>query len=142
MGLRHLYGIDTPVQSRQFPAISRLVEVASGRKVAANKSIVGEAAFTHEAGIHVDGLTKDPRNYQGFDPAEVGREHRTLLGKHSGSRSVIDAYAGLGVNLSTDEAESLLARIRLHATLTKRPPTPSELKRFYLEGAKAAPIPS
>jgi homocitrate synthase NifV len=62
--------------------------------IAANKCIVGEAVFTHEAGIHVDGLVQEPINYQGFDPAEVGREHRTLLGKHSGSRAVRRAYAG------------------------------------------------
>jgi homocitrate synthase NifV len=142
MGLRHLYGIDCAVDSRRFPAISRLVELASGRAVAANKSIVGEAAFTHEAGIHVDGLFKDPRNYQGFDPAEVGRQHRTLLGKHSGSHSVIDAYASLGVALSGNEAQWLLGRIRSHAILAKRPPTAAELKRFYLEGAQTAPLAS
>jgi homocitrate synthase NifV len=142
MGLRHLYGIDPGVDPRSFPSISRLVELASGRTVAANKSIVGAAAFTHEAGIHVDGLFKDPRNYQGFDPAEVGREHRTMLGKHSGSHSVIDAYAGLGVALSADEAQWLLARIRHHAVAAKRPPTPSELKRFYLEGAQMTSVAS
>jgi homocitrate synthase NifV len=113
-----------------------MVELASGRKVAANKSIVGEAAFTHESGIHVDGLFKDHRNYQGFDPAEVGRAHSTLLGKHSGSRGVIDAYAHLGMALSAVEAEMLLARIRSHAMETKRAPTVAELERFYLEGAR------
>lgn len=142
VALRHLYGMDCAVQSRHFPQISRLVELASGRTVAANKCIVGEAAFTHEAGIHVDGLFKDPRNYQGFDPAEVGRQHRTLLGKHSGSHSVIDAYAGLGVALTHDEAEWLLARIRSHAVAAKRPPTETDLKRFYLEGARTAPLAS
>jgi homocitrate synthase NifV len=140
MGLRHLYGIECRIDCRHFPAISRMVELASGRKVAANKSIVGEAAFTHEAGIHVDGLFKDPRNYQGFDPAEVGRRHRTLLGKHSGSHSVIDAYSKLGVAISQDEADWLLARIRGHAVLEKRSPTATELKRFYLEGAQPSAV--
>ncbi|BAP88472.1 homocitrate synthase [Burkholderiales bacterium GJ-E10] len=136
MGLRHIYGMKLSVDPRHFPTISRLVEQASGRTVAANKSIVGEAAFTHEAGIHVDGLHKDPRNYQGFDPAEVGRSHTTLLGKHSGSHSVIDAYARLGVALSGFEAACLLDRIRSHAVATKRPPTVADLTRFYLEWAQ------
>jgi homocitrate synthase NifV len=142
MGLRHLFGIETSIDTRHFPRISRMVELASGRRLAANKCIVGEAAFTHEAGIHVDGLSKNPRNYEGFDPAEVGREHRTLLGKHSGSHGVIDAYAGLGLTLSADEAQMLLARIRHHAVATKRPPTIAELKRFYLEGATPASLAS
>jgi homocitrate synthase NifV len=97
MALRHLYGIETGVDTRHFPALSSLVARASGRMVAVNKSIVGEAIFTHEAGIHVDGLLKNPLNYQGFDPHEVGREHRTVLGKHSGSRAVRQAYANLGM---------------------------------------------
>lgn len=142
MSLRHIYGMNTSIDPHHFPAISRLVERASGRKIAANKSIVGEAAFTHEAGIHVDGLRKDPRNYQGFDPAEVGRRHRTLLGKHSGSHGVIDAYARLGVTISGPEAARLLERIRGHAVATKRPPTTAELKRFYLEGAPCCSAPT
>jgi homocitrate synthase NifV len=52
--------------------------------VAAGKSIVGEAVFTHESGIHVDGLLKDRGNYEAFQPEELGREHRLVLGKHSG----------------------------------------------------------
>nr|AGE14108.1 homocitrate synthase NifV [uncultured prokaryote]AGF34083.1 nifV [uncultured bacterium DX-1A-14] len=136
MALRHIYGMKTSINPRHFPTISRLVEQASGRTVAANKSIVGKAAFTHEAGIHVDGLRKDPRNYQAFDPEEVGRTHTTMLGKHSGSHSVIDAYAQLGLTVGGSDVTRLLERIRGHAVATKRPPTPAELKRFYLEEAK------
>lgn len=133
MGLRHLHGIDCGIDTHTLPAISALVAEASGRAVAANKSIVGEAVFTHEAGLHVDGLLKDPRTYQGFDPAELGRSHRTVLGKHSGSRAVIAAYAQLGVLVSDHEAHSLLERIRDHATCTKRSPSAGELARFLLE---------
>ncbi|HSD61380.1 MAG TPA: homocitrate synthase, partial [Burkholderiales bacterium] len=59
VALRQLHGIETGVDSRMLPAISRLVEQASGLPVAANKSIVGEGVFTHESGIHVDGLLKN-----------------------------------------------------------------------------------
>ena len=137
MGLRHLYGIECGVDATQFQQLSHLVARASGYPVAANKSIVGEAVFTHEAGIHVDGLLKNPLTYQGFDPAELGRSHRTVLGKHSGSRAVIAAYASLGLLLSDIEADTLLGRIRCHATETKRAPTASDLKRFYLEAVPA-----
>jgi len=138
MGLRHLYAIDTRVDSMVLGTISQLVASASGRPVAANKSIVGEAVFTHESGIHVDGLLKDRRNYESFDPAEVGREHRTVLGKHSGSSAVVGAYARLGLLVSADQAEHLLQRIRRHAVSTKRAPSGEELQRFYLETAQPA----
>jgi homocitrate synthase NifV len=133
MALRHLYNIETGVDALRFPQISRLVAQASGRPVAAGKSIVGESVFTHEAGIHVDGLLKNPINYQGFDPAEVGRAHRVVLGKHSGSSAVRQAYARLGIPLTDLQARDILVRIRDHAVATKRAPEAADLERFYLE---------
>ena len=56
-----------------------------------------------------------------------------MLGKHSGSKAVMQAYAGLGILLSGLEAKTLLARIRNHAVATKRAPSVTDLKRFYLE---------
>lgn len=143
MALRHLYAVDTGVDPRHFPTLSRLVARASGRAVASNKSIVGEAVFTHEAGIHVDGLIKNPLNYQGFDPGEVGREHRMVLGKHSGSRAVRQEYAKLGITLTDPQAEHMLARIRDHAVAEKRAPDGADLRRFLqASGATAANVPA
>lgn len=141
MGVRHLMHGDTGVHTQALVGISRLVERASGRTVAANKSIVGEAVFTHESGIHIDGLLKHATTYESFDPAELGRERRTVLGKHSGSHAVRLAYGRLGIALD-DEAltGSLLARIRDHAMATKREPSPQELQRFFQESrARWAP---
>ncbi len=134
MGVRHLHHGDTGVSSQSLVDISRLVEAASGRKVAANKSIVGEAVFTHESGIHIDGLLKNPSTYESFDPAELGRQRRTVLGKHSGSQSVRQAYGAIGIALDDDGLTGrLLGRIREHAMATKREPTAQELQRFLLE---------
>ena len=133
MALRHVYGIDTGVDSHRLPMLSALVATASGRPVAAGKSIVGEWVFTHEAGIHVDGLIKHAANYQGFDPAELARSHRTVLGKHSGGNAVRAAYAALGIALEPTAAGQLLAQIRAHAVATKRAPEVADLQRFYRE---------
>jgi homocitrate synthase NifV len=114
------------------------VSIASGRPIPVNKSIVGDAVFTHESGIHVDGLIKNPLNYQGLDPEEVGRTHTLVLGKHSGSTAVIQAYAGIGIVLTEFEAKAMLARIREHAVATKRAPSSADLKRFYLEALPRA----
>jgi homocitrate synthase NifV len=133
MGARHLYGVDCGIDTRALPAISGLVAQASGRPVSAGKSIVGEAVFTHESGIHVDGLLKDRRNYEPFAPEELGRSHSLVLGKHSGTHGVLDAYARLGVNLDAEQARSLLDHIRLHVALTKRTPVDAELLGFLAE---------
>jgi homocitrate synthase NifV len=142
MALRHLHGLDAGVHTTELCAISQLVAQASGRPVAANKSIVGEAVFTHESGIHVDGLLKHPANYEGFDPAEVGRERRTVLGKHSGSRAVRVAYQALGLPVIDPQLQPLLDRIRAHAVNTKSAPTPDDLQRFFLEASASEGQPS
>jgi len=135
MGLRHIHGIEAAVDTRALPQISRLVAQASGKAVASNKSIVGEGVFTHESGIHVDGLLKNPANYENFSPSELGRTHHTVLGKHSGSRGVKDAFAKLGMLLSDVEAYTMLDKIRSHTMNAKRPPSVAELECFYLESA-------
>lgn len=140
MALRHLHGIECGIDSHHFPQISRLVAMASGRPVPANKSIVGEGVFTHESGIHVDGLIKNRANYQNFDPEEVGRDHRLVLGKHSGSNAVMRAYANLGIRLDEFQAGTILARIRQYAGSVKHAPDMNDLKRFYLETAVRRPL--
>ncbi len=131
MGLRHFFQQGSGFDMTHFTALSQRVELASGRPVGWQKSLVGQGVFTHEAGIHVDGLLKDRRNYQGVDPAELGREHRFVLGKHSGAHAVIEAYARLGLVLQRSEAERLLQRVRRHTTLTKQPPQEPDLRQFY-----------
>ena len=140
MALRHLHGVETGVDTTTLPALSELVANASARPIAAGKCIVGEAVFSHESGIHVDGLLKDRRNYESFDPAEVGRQHRIVLGKHSGSASVRAAYARLGLNPSAAESQALLALIRRHVLATKREPSERDLMAFYLETLPRAAI--
>jgi homocitrate synthase NifV len=134
MGLRHIHGIDSGIDLKSFGELSGLVARASGKPVAWHKSLVGGGAFTHESGIHVDGLLKDPLNYQGIDPAEVGRRHHLVLGKHSGRHAIRQAYADLlCCDLDLDEADRLLPLVRRFATQSKRPPEAPELMRFLAE---------
>ncbi|WP_428422193.1 homocitrate synthase [Methylibium sp.] len=133
MGLRHLHGVECGVDSRALPGLSELVGTAAGRPVPAGKCIVGEAVFSHESGIHVDGLIKDRRNYESFDPAELGRSHRIVLGKHSGSAGVRAAFGRLDLQLTEESVPRLIERIRDHAMRTKRAPDDAELKRLYLD---------
>jgi homocitrate synthase NifV len=133
MGLRHLHGVECGVDSRALPGLSERVAAAAGRPVPAGKCIVGAAVFSHESGIHVDGLIKDRRNYESFDPEELGRSHRIVLGKHSGSAGVRAAFGRLDLQLADETVHPLLERIRDHAMRTKRAPDDTELKRLYLD---------
>ena len=127
LGLNKLHGIETGVDLKGFLALSSVVASASGRAVPWQKSVVGAGAFTHEAGIHVDGLLKHPENYQGFDPQEVGQSHRIVLGKHSGSRAVQVVYAGLGIAVDEIEAHNMLPLLRFFVAKRKQVPETPDL---------------
>ncbi len=131
LGLKQFYDFEMNINMQHYPTVSQRVAQASGRPLSWQKSIVGAGVFTHEAGIHVDGLLKDPLNYQGVDPQEVGRKHQFVLGKHSGTQAVIHVYAELGIALSQEEASLILAQIRHHVTHTKQLPTPFFLENLY-----------
>ncbi|WPL18831.1 2-isopropylmalate synthase [Thiorhodovibrio winogradskyi] len=134
IGLKHVHGCATGIDLTHFESLSELVASASGRPVAWQKSLIGAGAFTHEAGIHVDGLMKDPRNYQGIDPAELGRAHRLVLGKHSGRHALCRAYAEqLNTSLSAEQAACLLMRVRRFVTENKRSPETGDLRAFLSE---------
>ncbi len=132
------------INLRALPALCELVARASGRAIHRNKSIVGDAVFTHESGIHIDGLLKDPANYQGFSPALLGREHRLVLGKHSGRHAVRALFAQMGIALTTTQTDLLQRHLRHWAEQQKRNPEVDELMAMLAEldrlmNASAAP---
>jgi homocitrate synthase NifV len=131
VGLKQLYGIETGINLHNFPALSEQVARASGDAIGSRKSLIGKSVFSHEAGIHVDGLLKDPNNYQGVDPAIVGRSHQLVLGKHSGTQGVIHAYQQIGIAVSRIQAQALLTQVRRFVSDTKRSPKTEELNLFH-----------
>ena len=131
LALTQCYGAETGVHTRLLPGLCRQVAQAAGRLIPTQKSLVGELVFTHESGLHVDGLLKDRLNYQGVDPACLGREHTLVLGKHSGRHGVAAVYAHLGYQLRADEIERLLLALRQFAERYKRNPEETELHQLY-----------
>ncbi|WP_031432579.1 homocitrate synthase [Methylomarinum vadi] len=132
VGLRQLYGIETGIDLHDFSKLSDQVAQASGDTIGSRKSLIGRDVFSHEAGIHVDGLLKNPLNYQGIDPAVVGRTHQLILGKHSGSKGIIHAYRQMGVELNRLPAQTLLPLVRNFVKQHKRAPLDQELNQFLL----------
>lgn len=112
MTLESLYGIKTEIQCQELYSLSRLVSRLTGIPVAPNKAIVGENAFTHEAGIHVHGLMADTSTYEPIHPETVGRKRRIVLGKHAGRSSVELALRELGIECTEGELAEILSRVK------------------------------
>ena len=79
MALEKIEGIKTGINIRRLKELSLLVSMSSGKPIPPNKPIVGDLVFTHESGIHVDGVIKDPTNYEPFPPEDVGAKEGSSL---------------------------------------------------------------
>ena len=79
------FGATTGIVLENIYPTSRLLSSITGVPVPPNKAVVGANAFAHEAGIHQDGILKNPLTYEIILPEKVGVPARRLvLGKHSG----------------------------------------------------------
>lgn len=134
MGLKLACGIDPGIDTHRFHEISRFVGRASQRPVPPWKAVVGERVFSHESGLHADGVLKDARNYEGFDPAEVGLRRHIVVGKHSGTSGLVERYRQLGIELSRQEAGGLMDEVRNLAQRLKRPLSDGELRALHASG--------
>jgi homocitrate synthase NifV len=130
MGLKIACGIDTGIDTHRFCDISRFVGNASQRPVPAWKPVVGERVFSHESGLHADGVIKNPLNYEIFDPAEVGLKRYLVLGKHSGTSALVERYREMGISISKEDAISLMEQVRTAAQQMKRPLDNGELRNL------------
>jgi 2-isopropylmalate synthase len=105
-------GVKTNVHLNQLYAASRLLTEITGAQVAPNKAVVGANAFAHEAGIHQDGILKNPLTYEIISPEAVGVPKRQLvLGKHSGRNALRASLADLGFQPTREELDECYKRV-------------------------------
>jgi 2-isopropylmalate synthase len=98
------YQVETHINLEKLYPASRLLSQITGVGVPPNKAVVGANAFAHEAGIHQDGILKNPLTYEIIVPEKVGVPKRTLvLGKHSGRNAFRARLSELGYETSDAE---------------------------------------
>jgi len=128
----------THVDLTAIPKLAALVAAASRRPIDVAKPIVGDAVFTHESGMHVHGLLKDPRTYEAVDPHRFGRSRRLVLGKHSGKAALANALTTLGLTVNERDARLILDRVHEHASHTKQVVSNAELRAFCVSVQQAS----
>ncbi|MDW7739446.1 MAG: homocitrate synthase [Bacillota bacterium] len=131
MALKHLFGVNLGVNTRDFRNLCEYVARASGRQLYPGKPIVGANTFAHESGIHADGVLKHPSTYEVFSPEDVGLERQIVIGKHSGSKSIKMKFVEYGIDLSDEEASELLEAVRSVTVDLKRTLFDKELMYIY-----------
>ena len=105
------YPFETAIKAEQLFPISQLLSEITGAYVQPHKAIVGRNAFAHEAGIHQDGMIKDPSTYEIIAPQSVGVPRNELvLGKHSGRNALRVRYEKLGFTFDRAQLDDVYRR--------------------------------
>jgi 2-isopropylmalate synthase len=110
---KDLMGVGCGIETRQIYPSSRLLSQIIGQPVPANKPIVGDNAFAHEAGIHQDGVLKNKLTYEIMKPEDIGiPSNKLVLGKHSGRHAFVNRLQELGVDPATIDVQKAFAAFK------------------------------
>jgi len=112
VSLSSLYQRKLGIKTEMLYGISRLVSRLTGVAVQPNKAVVGENAFTHESGIHTQGMLAHSSMYEAFDPELVGGTRRLAAGKHAGSAGLKATLGDMGLAPSEEQLKDIQLRVK------------------------------
>jgi 2-isopropylmalate synthase len=114
------FGVKTNLHLEKLYATSRMLSEVTGVSVPPNKAVVGANAFAHEAGIHQDGILKNPLTYEILSPEAVGVPARSLVvGKHSGRSALRANLKEFGYEPTDEELAECYRRVNTLADESK-----------------------
>ncbi len=112
VALRTFYKVDLNIKTDLLYSTSQLVSRLTGIHTQPNKAVVGENAFTHESGIHTQGVLANPLTYEPIAPELVGCTRRIAPGKHSGSNAIRADLANMGLKPDEMQFKEIMQRIK------------------------------
>lgn len=95
-----------------LPQLKLCLEEIIGESLPHKQAVIGEEIFFVEAGIHVDGLAKNPLLYEPYPPEFVGRKRRIIMGKHSGKNAVIAKLKELNLKMPNLNMTALVQKLQ------------------------------
>lgn len=110
--LKYFEDYNCSLDMTKFIELGKLVEEASGITLAKNKPIIGEVVFSHESGIHADGLIKAEEIYEFLNPRDFGRENTIIFGKHSGKETLLKILRDKGMYIDSRKIEATFNKLR------------------------------
>jgi homocitrate synthase NifV len=114
-----------------FSKIKALIEEITCMPIPKNKPIIGDNIFHVEAGIHIDGIIKNPKMYEPFQPELVGNSRKLVLGKHSGKNSIIAKLKELGLASDCIDIKKLLSEVRSQSIIFQKSLSDEDFINLY-----------
>ena len=117
------YGLESQINLKETKKTSDLISRYAGIRVPRNKAIVGQNAFSHESGIHQDGVLKHRETYEIMTPQLVGVNTTELpLGKLSGKHAFAEKLKALGYEIKLEDQVKLFKQFKEIANKKKMYP--------------------
>ncbi len=123
------FSILKPDQLKQLRETAHFVDELANRMPNTHEAFVGDSAFAHKGGVHVDAVTKNPKTYEHIEPEQVGNHRRVLISDLSGTSNIL--YKAKEFNLSVNSQDPVIKRILEELKAL-------ENKGFQFEGAEAS----
>jgi len=112
VALKALYGLELHIKTERLYSTSQLVSRLTGIALQPNKAIVGENAFTHESGIHTQGMLAHPSTYEPIPPELVGVTRRIAAGKHAGTHGLRSTLEAMGLHPTEEQLKEVFLRVK------------------------------
>ncbi|NUQ75403.1 MAG: hypothetical protein HUU21_17790 [Polyangiaceae bacterium] len=129
--LKIIHGIDLGIKGAVLKKLSNVVAQATKAPVPPWHPIVGSNVFTHESGIHVNGMLNNAKAFEPISPDEVGETRRYILGKHSGRSNVRYALEQEGVEPREEFIQACLELVRAESIARGGAVSHADLLQMY-----------
>jgi len=114
---------------KKLTKISHFISEISNMRHMNNQPFVGDSAFAHKAGVHINAMMKNSRSYEHINPELVGNERRVLVSELGGKSGIITLAREYHLDLTKNDPKTK----KLHAALQSL-----EMKGFHFEAAEAS----
>lgn len=131
MSLTHLFKEERVIDAKALQNVVHIVQKAAHQTISKTMPIVGKNIFSHESGIHVNGMLKHERAYEPFSPQSVGLERHYPIGKHSGNSTLLFHLQAMGITPKVEILSQMMPAIRELVTNRKKVMNKKELKALY-----------
>lgn len=112
---------------RELKTLASFVADIAEEPIEIRHPVLGDAIFSCETGLHLQGLMKDPKTYEPYSPELVGAERKLMIGAKSGRSAIRLQMTRLGIEISEDDIDKYVVAVRDAAKLKGRPLSDAEL---------------
>lgn len=132
MSLVHLFKEERIIDAVSLKNVVHIVQKAAHQTLSPTMPIIGKHIFSHESGIHVNGMIKHEKAYEAFSPQSVGLERAYPIGKHAGASTLLFHLKAMGIEPNMETLILMIPAIRELVTNRKKVLNKKELKAIYL----------